>query len=152
MRVRYDDSELASSLRFVDEEDDYVLAVGFGRNGHCEVALTRVVDGNRTRVETQSFSRNLWNDESVFDIRGSWLPVRVVWQTVDRAFRVRVFEDANEDGEWTELGGEVLDSDAKFGPGQGENGGGVGFGGSTPWDGADSLWYDETDSYDGTGE
>jgi hypothetical protein len=70
--------------------------------------------------------------------RGQWFPYRVqMWIDAAGDLRFRAEEDADEDGTWTQLGNDVVDTSASFG-----GGGGIGVG-SNAYD----MFVDETEVY-----
>lgn len=102
--VRWRDRDFLSMyVRFVDEDDHYLVAAGYPHRGEDAVGLYRTVDGTTELVDSLSIS-SLSNGASVAATAGSWVPVRVTWRvTPAGAFEVRAFEDASADG-WRALG------------------------------------------------
>lgn len=148
-------------LRFVDLENHYFIAGGnfqdYRNNSSLEkleLRLFKTEDGksevvNAVDFETFSDRTNVASNDP------SWVPFRITWFSdgLD-GFRIWVQEDANEDGEWDDVGGTLVDPDPSFSPSTASTGGGIGFGGNvaageTRYDleSEFGLWYDQTNIY-----
>lgn len=154
---RTNDVYLGMYVRFVDIENHYFVAGGAFEDpsgGHDELRLYRTEGGetefiNAVEFDTFSDRTQIWETEP------SWIPFRITWFSDEMdGFRIWVQEDANEDGEWNDVGGTLVDASPAFGPNETTTGSGVGFGGNTLEDpdtyglfSEDGLWYDQTNLY-----
>ncbi|WP_152422952.1 hypothetical protein [Halorubrum kocurii] len=142
-------------VRFVDIDNHYFI-VGGQFDDLRGLRLYKREDGQTQLINSVEFET--FSDRTEIYDEPNWIPFRITWHEDDlNGFRIWVQEDANEDGEWSDVGGDVVDPDPSFGPNESTTGSGIGFGSNSAAVGPDAdddlsslengLWFDRTQLY-----
>lgn len=145
---------MAIVLRYSDI-NNYYCVVGSGVDGEANepsgLTLYRRKDGNTeiiNSVKVNRFSDGTYVDDGT----PSWIPFRITWFVDEMdAFRIRIQEDADNNGGWEKTGGALVDPDPVLGPDDTKTGSGIGFGTVANVDDRNDkgIWIDQTKIYYG---